>query len=418
MKKLLVVLMLVMLSVNVFAATWAAKIRPGENQGPFEDSSVWTWGDNAYVKFGDSGDVTLQWDATNFELFAIAADTPFAIGGTTYGFDMTYYFETAGTVDFDYDGDNVTFSDAIDLILGTDGDFVIDSDTAKTLDFTPAVTTDDAVINMGANTTGCDLKLFGATTGEYWLWDASADSILPNCGNALFTMTDAEANQFKVDATGTVAGYAVVVETTDGGVQINADGASNGDISIDAADDLTLTAAGDLVLAVTGSVTGNTTWTGNITRASQQYVQTIGYCKVGTTAGWVVPAAADAAHLATLPQSQTASTLVIPITMPLKVGDTITAWTINGQIDSGGNTATLDAKLYKHTEATAGFANAAVGSGMAQLSKTADYKVVEGESGLSEVVAADESFYLLVTGTTAATTDIEIASITVTLTEI
>jgi len=164
--------------------------------------------------------------------------------------------------------------------------------------------------------------------------------------------------------------------------------------------------------------TGGINITGSVIRTGQQYVQTISYCKVGSTSGWVIPAASDAAHVATLPQSQTASTLVIPITIPLKVGYTITAWTINGQIDSGGNTATLDAKLYKHTEATAGFANAAIGSGMAQLSKTADYKVVEGESGLSEVVAADESYYLLVTGTTAATTDIEIASITVTVSEI
>jgi len=67
-------------------------------------------------------------------------------------------------------------------------------------------------------------------------------------------MTDAEANQFKVDATGTVAGDAIVLETTDGGVQINADGASNGDIDIDAADDMTITAAGDLTLAITGTV--------------------------------------------------------------------------------------------------------------------------------------------------------------------
>ncbi|MFA5382216.1 MAG: hypothetical protein WC356_03555 [Candidatus Micrarchaeia archaeon] len=158
--------------------------------------------------------------------------------------------------------------------------------------------------------------------------------------------------------------------------------------------------------------------TGSVIRTDQQYVQTVSYCKVGATAGWVVPAAADGAHLATLPQSQTASTLVIPITIPLKVGYTITGWTINGQIDSAGNAATLDARLYKHTEAEAGFTNAAIGSGMTQLSKTADYKVVEGEASLSEVVAADESYYLLVTGTTAATTDIEIASITVSVSEI
>jgi hypothetical protein len=153
-------------------------------------------------------------------------------------------------------------------------------------------------------------------------------------------------------------------------------------------------------------------------RTGQQYVQTIAYAKVGSTAGWVLPAAADAAHVVTVPASQTASTLVIPITVPLKVGWTITAWTVNGQIDSAGNAATLDGKLFKHTEATAGFANAAIGSGMVQLDKSADYKIADGESGLSEVVAADESYYLLLTATTAASTDIEVASITVTVTEV
>jgi hypothetical protein len=55
---------------------------------------------------------------------------------------------------------------------------------------------------------------------------------------------------------------------------------------------------------------------------------------------------------------------------------------------------------------------------MTQLSKTADYKVVDGKASLTEVVAADESYYLLITGTTGATTDVEIASITLTVTEI
>jgi len=147
----------------------------------------------------------------------------------------------------------------------------------------------------------------------------------------------------------------------------------------------------------------------------KQYVQTVAYAKLGSTgAGWTI-GAADDLSLATLAASQTAEIMIIPITVPLRVGDTITAWTINGQIDSAGNAATLDGKLYKHTEATAGGSATAVGSGMTQLSKTADYKVANGESSLTEVVAADESFFLLVTGTTGSTTDIEIAGITVTV---
>jgi hypothetical protein len=78
---------------------------------------------------------------------------------------------------------------------------------------------------------------------------------------------------------------------------------------------------------------------------------------------------------------------------------------------------TLDADLRKHTEAEAGYADASIGA-ITQISKTADYKVVDAKSGLAEVVAADESYYILVTGTTAGTTDIEIASVTVTVSEI
>ena len=54
--------------------------------------------------------------------------------------------------------------------------------------------------------------------------------------------------QFKVDTTGVIAGFAIVLETTDGGVQINADGAANGDITIDAADVFTLITPDPIVI--------------------------------------------------------------------------------------------------------------------------------------------------------------------------
>jgi len=73
-------------------------------------------------------------------------------------------------------------------------------------------------------------------------------------GKILGVASEAAADQFKIDAQGAVAGNAINLETTDGGILLNADGAENGDIGIDAADDLTLTAAGDMTLAVTGTV--------------------------------------------------------------------------------------------------------------------------------------------------------------------
>lgn len=44
-------------------------------------------------------------------------------------------------------------------------------------------------------------------------------------------------------------------ETTGGGIFLNADGATAGDIDIDSADDTTITVAGDLTFAVTGTLT-------------------------------------------------------------------------------------------------------------------------------------------------------------------
>lgn len=139
--------------------------------------------------------------------------------------------------------------------------------------------------------------------------------------------------------------------------------------------------------------------------------------KVGTTAGWL-PAAADNVSLATLPAGESASTLVIPIT-GLRVGQTITGLFATGQIESAGNTATLDIALRKMTAAAADVSDAAVAS-ITQISATADTIISSANSRANdfiEVVGVDESFYLLVTGTTAASTDVALQSITLEIKE-
>lgn len=141
--------------------------------------------------------------------------------------------------------------------------------------------------------------------------------------------------------------------------------------------------------------------------------------KVGATAGWVVNGGAvNTGLLATCPASQTGSTLVIPLTGVFNVGDTITGVHLVGQIESGGNAVTLDMALRKMTAAAADVADASVGS-MTQLSVTADTIISSsnaGITGLSEVVGADETFYLLVTATTLGSTDIALQGAVVTRT--
>lgn len=140
--------------------------------------------------------------------------------------------------------------------------------------------------------------------------------------------------------------------------------------------------------------------------------------KAGTTAGWVVAAADNLGKMATLPASQTGSTLVVPVT-GLKVGDIITGFYITGSIQSAGNTATLTADLRKLTAAAAGATDSSVGSLAAPVSVTANTILSSsnaGKTGLAHTVAAGESFYVLITSTTAASTTEEVQAVSIIVT--
>ncbi len=138
--------------------------------------------------------------------------------------------------------------------------------------------------------------------------------------------------------------------------------------------------------------------------------------KVGATAGFVTGGTNTA--MVTCPASQTASTFVIPVT-GLKPGYTITGFHLMGQVESAGGAVTIDADLRKITVAAAGSAHASVGT-ITQLAVSADTAVSSAnaaKTGLTEVVAEGETFYVLVTATTAGSTDIELNGIGVTVSE-
>ena len=152
-----------------------------------------------------------------------------------------------------------------------------------------------------------------------------------------------------------------------------------------------------------------------IARTGQQRIINVG-AKLGSGAGWTLGGGAvNTGLMATMAASQTAGTLVVPIP-GLKVGDTITAFSLIGQIESAGGTVTLDADLRKLTAAAADVTDASVGA-ITQISVTADAIISASKDALAEVVAADETFYVLLTGTTGASTDIALQGITVTVTE-
>ena len=152
-------------------------------------------------------------------------------------------------------------------------------------------------------------------------------------------------------------------------------------------------------------------------RTGQIFTQSVADAKLGSTGeGWVIDAADDLL-LATLPQSLTTEKLIIPVTVPLKVGSIITGFGLNGQIESAGGNVVVTATMNKMTAAAGDYTTAAIGA-ITVATKTADYKIVDvNETITADTVAADETFFVIVIGTTAATTDIAIGGITVTVTE-
>lgn len=160
---------------------------------------------------------------------------------------------------------------------------------------------------------------------------------------------------------------------------------------------------------------------GSLTRSNRQIIIPVsGNAKVGATAGWVITGGTNIGH-ATLPASQTNSTLVIPIT-GLAIGDQVTAVAVVGQVESGGNNVTLTMDVRKLSAAVAtDLTDASLGTDNVGT-LTADTLLTDANgnlktTGLTETLDATESLYVLLTGTTAASTDIDIMSLVVTVTQ-
>lgn len=144
--------------------------------------------DDAVVAFGDGDDATLMYDETTddaLELAAAAADTAFSIGGTSAGFDMTYYSETSGTMLWDYDGDiivdgiNVQINDNDQLMFGDSEEFVIDYDEAASDNLIFVAGTANDAVQIGDASTGTDficVSSAGTTTTHAAWFDASGNT--------------------------------------------------------------------------------------------------------------------------------------------------------------------------------------------------------------------------------------------------
>ena len=156
---------------------------------------------------------------------------------------------------------------------------------------------------------------------------------------------------------------------------------------------------------------------GSMVRAEQihKYPCRLGNPGATATVGYVKDGALDSCIL-TLAQNATADTYVCCIPH-LKEGDIITAIGIVGQIESAGNTVTIDYELKEVTPIATGCTTASIQAGT-QISKTADYLVNETTAvATPHTVDCSKALFFLITCTTAATTDIELLHLRLTITE-
>lgn len=152
---------------------------------------------------------------------------------------------------------------------------------------------------------------------------------------------------------------------------------------------------------------------------SRTIICSAGAAKAGATAGWAIPSAHSGftnAAVAGLPASQTGSTLMIPLS-GYKSGDTITAFRLVGQLESAGNTVTVDCAFYKLSNEAAGDITATSLGSITQISAVTDQAISSSLGGLTEVVTINTTYYAVVTATTGASTDIQIMGVRVTVTE-
>lgn len=140
------------------------------------------------------------------------------------------------------------------------------------------------------------------------------------------------------------------------------------------------------------------------------YVPAFNGSQGSSTTGWVNTGNDTSA--VTLAAGSTNENYVIPI-VGLQLGDTIVSYKVIAQIESAGNTATLDADMRKLVNAAADPADSSIGA-ITRVSATADTAVSSSKTlATAELIASGDHVYVLVLGTTAASTDIQLLGVEV-----
>lgn len=143
-----------------------------------------------------------------------------------------------------------TGADAMQITTSAGGlDIAVTGAADEDLD----ITTPTSSINLIASEAIANALVLSAPAGGIDISSAATFDIdiTATGGKVLVVATEAAADQFKVDAQGTVAGDAINFKTTDGGIMLNADGGTEGDIELNAAGSIIITAAEAVATGVT-----------------------------------------------------------------------------------------------------------------------------------------------------------------------
>ncbi len=128
-------------------------------------------GDNDELRFGDlaAGDVTLDWDGSNFLTKAAVASS------WLIGEDATFVNITLkGTLTVGKDD----IGNDVQLFGATAGAHLLWDESADTLKLVGGAKIDaQGTLTVGVDDTGYDVQFFGATAGLHLLWDESADQL-------------------------------------------------------------------------------------------------------------------------------------------------------------------------------------------------------------------------------------------------
>lgn len=135
--------------------------------GTGEDLQIYHDGSNSYIRDTATGSLFIQGDNIYFRKddFVDYMASFIADGAVNLYYNNVKKFETTSA------GATVTGALTVTTDIDVDGTANLDA-----VDIDGAVQL-DGTLTVGVNDTGYDVKLFGATSGKYMLWDESADSL-------------------------------------------------------------------------------------------------------------------------------------------------------------------------------------------------------------------------------------------------